>query len=353
MVQHKSLTNITLAALHGTLLWEPVPPIDDNGNLTSSSHPWVRLFYADLSNLAQHNRQFSIDWSRDKWWSIFADSFQYVNTNKLKSYVDNDCISPLSSKHILLCSSTSFKPLQDKKESVSADTLSHAIAAGDAATVPVDNWMTLEPAKQHASETAKHEKQKKYGKGSSKSSSVLAASSAPTKLTKAERLLIKGYIDHDTRLRSLEGIVRDGLKVPVEADEVVAGVGSGIDYAETVARPGQQKGPPFVYAWSAVVKVIFRKTDNPALRDALKKHMIEFNDHNKMLRVVRHCTMHIQRNQKWASFIIAVHSSIEPLWKMIRNHLVSIGAQEFDSPIPPRGPIIRQIRALAAGEPEL
>ena len=132
-----------------------------------------------------------------------------------------------------------------------------------------------------------------------------------------------------------------------DTEEAAAGVASGVDYAATTAKPGRSKGPPFVYVWSAVLKVIFHKTENVVLREALREHMNAFNDHRKMVRVVRHCTVHVQRNQKWASVIVHVHSSIENLWNLIREHFLKIGGKEFESPIPPRGPIIRQIRALA------
>lgn len=127
---------------------------------------------------------------------------------------------------------------------------------------------------------------------------------------------------------------------------MTAGIDSGVSYAEAVVHPGQKKGPPFVYAWSAVIKTLYKQTKTPALKTALLQYMQNFNDPRKMRRIVRHCTVHAQKNQKWATFTINIHHSLEPLWDLIRCELFAAGAEEFDSPTPPRGPIVRQMHDM-------
>eukprot|EP00930_Biecheleria_cincta_P055382 TRINITY_DN41705_c0_g1_i1.p1 TRINITY_DN41705_c0_g1~~TRINITY_DN41705_c0_g1_i1.p1 ORF type:complete len:176 (-),score=17.75 TRINITY_DN41705_c0_g1_i1:183-710(-) len=166
--------------------------------------------------------------------------------------------------------------------------------------------MILDPAKQRATD-ARTSEQKKPSRSSISSS---RPSHQPPRRSKAETLLLKGYIQHDARLRDLEGIVRDGFKVPVTLEEVDEGVQAGKNYNEAVRKPGNNRGPRHVWVWSAVTKRQYRRTTNPHLREALHQHMQQHRDQRNLQRVVRHCTMHIQRNQKMDSFTVHVHHSL-------------------------------------------
>ena len=62
-----SKASSTFAALCGTTVWEQSEELDRDGNLSSSSNPWLRQFFQDLQILAKNDERFRKTWKAKKF----------------------------------------------------------------------------------------------------------------------------------------------------------------------------------------------------------------------------------------------------------------------------------------------
>ena len=90
MVLFPEKSRSTLAALVGQSYWEPDSPIDNKGNLTSASSPWLLQFFDDLDALAKVNSLFRKDWSEFGWNAVYRKAFCDSSFAVLKSYREFD-----------------------------------------------------------------------------------------------------------------------------------------------------------------------------------------------------------------------------------------------------------------------
>lgn len=152
-------------------------------------------------------------------------------------------------------------------------------------------------------------------------------------------------VQFDSRLRALEGDVHEVLTLPRECEIIQAMKAVGKDYAETAK--GQQMPPPHLFVWPEMLRILKKlfPQDTDFIK-LLKAHAFEANDNRKLARVVKHCSVSLTEKSKVGVITVTVRASLQPLWDVIRDHLLLIaGAEERFGP-PPRGPMIRVFQEM-------
>lgn len=154
------------------------------------------------------------------------------------------------------------------------------------------------------------------------------------------KLASKQFVQLDNRVRALEGIDEDAVKLDKYHRIVTQMKQVGCDY--NAAAQGKSMPPPHLYQWPEFCRGVHETfPENQALRQSLEQHAKQYDDFSKLGRDVRHCTVALSKREPTAVITIAVKHRLEPLWEAMKDAILTLpGAKEYTGP-PPRGPMAR------------